>query len=1241
MVMMRQVLHDPDLQRELLEVGYVKVQLLDAAQIAALASELDLLRPDDGFAPDGRTGHNRSTYHCTFLDANVEYKRKAQELITAVFQPRIDEVVVDYRILTGNFYVKMPGTGRFQIHQNWPTTEDLSVTTLTVWCPLQDCDEINGTLRVVPRSHKLLPDVATPQRAPFFAEFEDELIERHLVPISVKAGEALIFDDSLLHWSSENLSDLPRRAVQIETLPAEVTPVLYHLDETAPVPRWDIYEVDWSFFVDHSIDQVMTRPETLNRISTGAFRNRSVTIDEFEALLAQGAEIRSQVYAGHGWDAVSPTAPVAGDSSPRPARSANTAIVPPSCRGLLVVDRSGLAHAALDQTELRLVSVSDVVELAGGLLDPPTVGTAPNGTIERVESVVPSVLRIDPGAVHSWAEISSSYVPLGRSHLIVLELCRYGLERHELEVRFSELGGGADLASTVFDLERLGLVTVLRSAASPPEIEPSQNSPEESTEPEVPREPSSHEPHLLEGLPTTPSAAARVVVYRVAVRAPRSVRRAARSAVFRGRELIAARLDPSARPTSETGEDRSAGPTTDSSIDQESGVVDQSDALDTSVDSTFVEEEGDFVEHEHEAEVATVPTGPAWSDHRTPVFGVYYSPEHNANLGLGLVIAFARVADGGALNVDFDLRRASIDSEPMLAELRATGRSAVVLFSDFMWSIDHNLEVSAAVKAANPLSVTVHGGPHAPSYPDDAAAFLAANPHVDVLVRGEGEVAIAELLRALGPTADPACLDDSLSTVAGLTYRRWSSSGDTYEVVRTADRERASDMAQFPSPYLTGEFADIDPERWRSATVETNRGCPYGCTFCDWGQATMSRIRQFPLDRVFAELEWIASRGIPEVFLADANFGIGSRDVEVAQHIADLHRRYGAPQQVICSFAKNTVKHTTEIVRIWVEAGICAEGSVALQTTDPVTLENVARSNIRIEKYDALTEEFRRHRLPIVTDLLMGLPGATVESFKTDLQRCLDQDVTPRMMETVVLPNSPMNDPAYRERFGIETDGADIVVSTSSYTREDFEEMKRLRLLFRAFEHFGLLRHLFRWLKVERGINALDLIHDIDRAIIADPHRYPLLTWVGRYFDLVTAPPVGWPPFYAEVADLLADRHGLHGDPGFETVIRVQEFLMPARGRRFPAVIELDHDFVGWLDHHRSSGVPRALTSFGPSRLSVDDPVGVCEERLVRNGFSIRREEACDNPFWVLNDWELDSVLARPMAAAVPFLSKS
>ena len=109
-----------------------------------------------------------------------------------------------------------------------------------------------------------------------------------------------------------------------------------------------------------------------------------------------------------------------------------------------------------------------------------------------------------------------------------------------------------------------------------------------------------------------------------------------------------------------------------------------------------------------------------------------------------------------------------------------------------------------------------------------------------------------------------------------------------------------------------------------------------------------------------------------------------------------------------------------------------------------------------------------------------------------------------------------------------------------------------------------------------------------------------------------------------------------------DTVLAVQLFLMPTRSRRFPDRLELSHDYVAWF-HSTSRNVGGidvpSLAEMPPGELVVDDPAGVCDTRLMRNGFSIRRAEACDNPFWVLNDWELDSQLARPMATAVPLFT--
>src|SRR5690606_4475441 len=128
--------------------------------------------------------------------------------------------------------------------QNWPVTDDIRDTTLTLWCPLGDVGPENGTICVVPGSHKVVPDIYTVSASKYFEDFFDELVEDWLEPISLRAGECLLFDDSLLHWSDVNTSDASRWSAQLVFMPAEKVPVAYYFDADHDPPRFELYEVD-------------------------------------------------------------------------------------------------------------------------------------------------------------------------------------------------------------------------------------------------------------------------------------------------------------------------------------------------------------------------------------------------------------------------------------------------------------------------------------------------------------------------------------------------------------------------------------------------------------------------------------------------------------------------------------------------------------------------------------------------------------------------------------------------------------------------------------------------------------------------------------------------------------------------------------------------------------------------------------------------------------------------------------
>ena len=288
---MRRIFKDDALQRAFLEPGYVKVPMLPPADVAAIREALAHMRPDDAFAPQGPR-----TFHCSYLDENEDYRRSVYQTLHAAFAPRIAEYLENYLLLNCNIYVKPPGAGEFLLHQNWPAVP-LDDTSVTVWCPLLDTDVANGTLEFVVGSHKIVPHVEGPNVPGLFDKIRRQVIEKYLTPVPVKAGEAIIFDDSLIHWSARNTSPEPRVAIQILCVPADAQPCFYFYDPAHP-ERFERIKIDTEFFLTTRPRELCVRDPAW--VSLGFVPNRNVLPDEAEFLdlLARGPETRRRIYAG-------------------------------------------------------------------------------------------------------------------------------------------------------------------------------------------------------------------------------------------------------------------------------------------------------------------------------------------------------------------------------------------------------------------------------------------------------------------------------------------------------------------------------------------------------------------------------------------------------------------------------------------------------------------------------------------------------------------------------------------------------------------------------------------------------------------------------------------------------------------------------------------------------------------------------------------------------------------------------
>ena len=616
-------------------------------------------------------------------------------------------------------------------------------------------------------------------------------------------------------------------------------------------------------------------------------------------------------------------------------------------------------------------------------------------------------------------------------------------------------------------------------------------------------------------------------------------------------------------------------------------------------------------------------------DGRWPVWPVEYHERPQPNLALGLVLSAAQVEPSVADH--FALQPLGSARPSAMADI-ASESTGVLLFSHYVWSTRGNLRISAAAKATNPRLISVHGGPNAPGYADDVDAFFHQNPHVDVVVHGEGEATLAETLARLGTTGAPASDDLArlacLEGVGGLSFR--SESG---AVVRGPKRSRIADLDHAPSPYLSGQFDELELAG-TLAVVETNRGCPFGCTFCDWGSATRSRVRTFDLDRVVAEIDWLAQRDVEGIFVADANFGALDRDLPIAEAIAAARRRTGSPRQVVFTFAKDTAKLLIPIVDLFWEAGVEVDGNLALQTVDEHTLKIVRRKNLPRPEYERVRAQFRDRGLPLTSDIMLGLPGATFESMRADIQFCLDHEITPRAHRTVLLPNAPMSAPQHREEHGIVADRLQRTVSGRTFSAEDVAQVGNLHRLADAWDYYGIARLPLRFVARDHGLAEIDVLERVDELSRHQADRYPAIAWAAVGFTAWLVPPGSWEAFLAELGAWLVSECGIPDDAALRSVLAAQAAMLPSPGARFPRLVELDHDVVAWMSRHPEDPGGRSLPkleSYGPAVLEVHDD-GRNDHLLVANrqsrahsGRPLREVRRIYAP-----SWELTHPLARP-----------
>jgi radical SAM superfamily enzyme YgiQ (UPF0313 family) len=325
----------------------------------------------------------------------------------------------------------------------------------------------------------------------------------------------------------------------------------------------------------------------------------------------------------------------------------------------------------------------------------------------------------------------------------------------------------------------------------------------------------------------------------------------------------------------------------------------------------------------------------------------------------------------------------------------------VIGFSCYLWNSQSFLDALPAIRRGLPLAVIVLGGPDANPR---AESLLAERPEVDLVALGEGEVTLPAILRARRDGA-------SWDRVPGVAYR-----GADGGAVRTPEPPLLDDLDVLPSPLLSGALAFT--EEHTRITIETSRGCPFNCSFCDW-PGRSQKPRNFSIDRVVRELELLA--GLPKrpevVHLADADIFI---DKKRAAELLTRARKALAGTDVVLAMEAYLGRLDDDLLRILDSPNFAIEAGI--QTATPEALEAVNRFFHR-EKIESVMARARTVApgVRMALQLIFGLPGDSLEGFKSTLDWALSLGAH-RLVAypALVLPGSDMG--LHPERFDMVFD---------------------------------------------------------------------------------------------------------------------------------------------------------------------------------------------------------------------------
>ena len=356
-------------------------------------------------------------------------------------------------------------------------------------------------------------------------------------------------------------------------------------------------------------------------------------------------------------------------------------------------------------------------------------------------------------------------------------------------------------------------------------------------------------------------------------------------------------------------------------------------------------------------------------------------PQFISNHGMRMVEAMLLASRLEELDLrTWDLTAGSV--EALVQEVVAFDPD-VVGVSTYLWSFPYFVEVARRLKEDDPGRLIVFGGPCARPSMMSLPPYRAASRWVDVLVINEGEHAFREIV------ALPERGSAALMALPGLAL---PADGGWIETTARP----LGDLNELPSPYEM----DLAP-KGGLGVLQTYRGCPFTCSFCEWGTLeSPRRVRE--VDALCREFEGLARHQVVGALEVDAGLNLNPHAFRNLQAAAE-RTGFFDKRSFICEVypAKVRAEHIKFLASIH-EPLV----GIGLQSFDNEVLKHVERSYDEARFETTLAE--LREVAYVAVEIILGLPGDTPQNFRRSFERARSLPCALRVYYCVVLPSALM-----------------------------------------------------------------------------------------------------------------------------------------------------------------------------------------------------------------------------------------